>query len=72
MSFISLFLFLIVIILSPTSFVLIESCEIFDLFINEEESFDTYAGIIPPEIQDKIRICLFGDGNLIEEFGVVD
>ena len=64
-------LFVLSAIVIPVSIMAVETCEVFNDFITKEEKFDEYIGVFDePDIHKNSKVCLFGKGNLMEEFGM--
>lgn len=59
-------------IMMPLTIFSIEFCEMFDSILNNSTKYDKYDYLIPSEINPRLKTCIFGDGNMLQEFGIND
>ena len=69
MLFFTIFGFLLAAILNPISVVIFNSCELGNKIISDNNTFATFTEI-NADIRQKMDICLFGNGDLLQEFNI--
>eukprot|EP01017_Pseudomicrothorax_dubius_P004249 TRINITY_DN1080_c0_g1_i1.p1 TRINITY_DN1080_c0_g1~~TRINITY_DN1080_c0_g1_i1.p1 ORF type:complete len:848 (+),score=159.93 TRINITY_DN1080_c0_g1_i1:68-2545(+) len=62
--------FILALILTPLSYVALESCDIINTVLADPNSLNTYGkgDVLDKDISDKIRICIGGSGDLLSNF----
>jgi len=72
----TLFGFLIATLTLPVSIVVVESCEIFQLTLNDQDFFETVTSKVfsggSSDVQDVLNNCFYGSGKLLDELELTD
>lgn len=65
--------FILCVVFVPIGVAMNEGCVWLDSFLNNEAEFsDPAYKFMPGDLTNKIKICKFGDGDLVGEFNIQD
>lgn len=71
LSFFMIFGFLISFVLGFVSYIFLDFCTWFDEMLNNKEKLDSIDGLVA-DVKEKLNVCLYGDGDLLENLGVTE
>lgn len=71
LTFFAIFGFMIALVLGLISYAFLDFCTWFDGMLNDQKKFEAIDGL-DDATKDRLIVCLFGDGDLMENLGVKD
>lgn len=62
--------FFLCVVMIPIAIFSIETCEIFSVSLKNETKYNDYSQLLPSEIAFRFKDCLFGQGEIMNQFGI--
>jgi hypothetical protein len=45
-------------------------CQVLPQYIGKESYYDSFVSLIKPDLSEKLKICVFGNGDFSQQFGI--